>query len=48
MRTKRGTADSVTIETQSSPALGALIVISELQKLAPPSLEMQGFPKRRQ
>jgi hypothetical protein len=28
--------------------MGALIGISELLKLAPPSLEMQGFPKRRQ
>ncbi|HEX6714830.1 MAG TPA: hypothetical protein VF066_15675 [Thermoleophilaceae bacterium] len=38
----------VSIRTESSPARGALIDGSELLKLAPPPLEMQGFPKRRQ
>jgi hypothetical protein len=46
MRTKRGTAKPVTIQTQSPGRSGALIEISELLKLAPPPLEMQGFPKR--
>src|SRR4051794_8445095 len=35
------------MKTRAPPALGALMDISELQKLAPPSLEIQGFPKRR-
>jgi hypothetical protein len=48
MRTKRGTAVLVRIKTESSALAGALIGISELLKLAPPSLGAQGFPKRRQ
>src|SRR5215208_2417702 len=48
MHAKRGTGASVTVQTAATPALGALIVISELLKLAPAPLEMQGFPKRRQ
>jgi hypothetical protein len=48
MRTKRGTGVPVSIETQSPAAVGALIGDSELLKLAPPPLEMQGVSKRRQ
>jgi hypothetical protein len=38
----------VSIKTRSPPAQDALIGVSELNELAPPPLEMQGFPKRRQ
>jgi hypothetical protein len=48
MRTKSRIATPVTIQTQSAWSQDALIGISELLKLAPPPLEMQGFPKRRQ
>jgi hypothetical protein len=48
MRTKSRIAVRVSIETRSPAAQAALIGLSELQKLAPPPLEMQGFPKRRQ
>jgi hypothetical protein len=48
MRTKSRIAVLVTTETQSPAVQDALIGTSELLKLAPPSLEMQGFPKRRQ
>jgi hypothetical protein len=48
MRTKRGIGTPVSLETRSQPVVGALIENSEWQKLAPPPLEMQGFPKRRQ
>jgi hypothetical protein len=36
------------METGSKAVLDALIEVSELERLAPPPLEMQGFPKRRQ
>jgi hypothetical protein len=48
MRTKSRIAVRVTIKTRSPPVPDALIDTSELLKLAPPPLEMQGFPKRRQ